>query len=90
MWLRDPKSKEKSVTLTVFIVGFVVATFKLLASGIVYKEMSMTVFTGVDYGAVVGALGAIYFARKNIKYKPYEKKEEVATPANETAKADYK
>ena len=37
MWLKDPKTGEKSVSLTAFAVGFVTLLLKLLLSGVVIK-----------------------------------------------------
>jgi len=65
MWLTDPKTKEKSVTLTAFAIGFGVATLKLLLSGISVGTIALSPFGGGDFAAVVGAVGAIYWARKN-------------------------
>ena len=64
-WLKDPKTNKPSVTLTMFVTGFVVALFKLLTSGISLAVVSSAPFTGGDFAAVVGALGAIYTARKH-------------------------
>jgi hypothetical protein len=69
MWIRDPKTGEKSVTLTAFITGFGVATLKLLLSGVALGSVSLSPFTGSDYALVVGAVGAIYWARKNTDSK---------------------
>lgn len=65
MWLVDPKTGEKSVTLTAFVTGFGVATLKLLFSGVSIGSVILSQFTGSDYAMVVGAVGAIYWARKN-------------------------
>jgi hypothetical protein len=65
MWLSDPKTGEKSVTLTAFIAGFGVATLKLLLSGVAVGSLTLGPFSGSDYAMVVGAVGALYWARKN-------------------------
>jgi hypothetical protein len=64
MWLIDPKTGEKSVTLTMFVIGMIVATLKLALSGITVNKVVFLAFSGTDFAAVVGALGAIYAARK--------------------------
>ena len=64
MWLKDPKTKEKSVTLTLFVIAFVIACVKLLIANMVINKISLGAFTGTDFAAVVGAAGAIYTARK--------------------------
>lgn len=65
MWLKDPKTKEPSVTLTAFITGFVVAVGKLMISGIELGGFKMSQFTGTDFAAAVAALGAIYVLRRS-------------------------
>lgn len=67
LYLKDPKTGEKSVTLTFFVIGFLVALGKLLLSGITVGSVSLSPFTGVDFAAVTGALGGIYALRRNGK-----------------------
>lgn len=64
MYLKDPKTGKKSVTLTMMFSGFVVTMLKLLFAGAKYAEFSMGDFSGSDFATVMGALGAIYTARK--------------------------
>lgn len=64
MWIKDPKTKEKSVTLTLFVAGFAVALAKLALSGITISTFKVEAFTGVDFAAVVGALGGVYALRR--------------------------
>lgn len=72
MYLRDPKTGEKSVTLTMFVSGFIIAVLKLLTSGIEIGIVKLAVFSGGDFAAVVGALGAVYWARKNTEHETKE------------------
>lgn len=65
MWIKDPKTDKKSVTLTLLVVGVSVALFKLVASGLTVYGVSFETFPGVDFAAVVGALGALYGFRKH-------------------------
>lgn len=65
MWIKDPKTGEPSVTITAFICGFIVACLKLLASGLSIGSITLSPFSGGEFAAVVGALGAIYAARKH-------------------------
>lgn len=65
MWLKDPKTKQPSVTLTMFVLGFVVATLKLLTSGLTIHGLHLGVFGGGDFAAAVGALGSIYALRRH-------------------------
>lgn len=73
-WLKDPKTNKVSVTLTVFIYGFMIAALKLLFSGIeIAQKFKMSEFSGVDFAAVIGALGTVYSLRKNKTILPDEK-----------------
>lgn len=69
MFLKDPKTKEPSVTLTAFASGFVVALLKLAISGVTIGGFTAAQFGGGDFAAVVGALGAIYTMRRNVEIK---------------------
>lgn len=69
MYLKDPKNGKPSVTLTAFALGLGAATLKLLLSGITIGSLTLSEFGGGDYAAVVGAVGAIYFARRNMGRK---------------------
>lgn len=63
-WISDPKSGEKSVTLTLFVTGFMVCLLKLIGSGIAIGSITLSAFSGGDFAAAVGALGAVYTARR--------------------------
>lgn len=77
LWLKDPKTGKESVTLSMFVYGFVVATTKLLLAGIeIHEKFKMSDFSGTDYAAVLGALGVIYTMRKNKSIKQEEEKKE--------------
>ena len=66
----DFMSKGKgSVTLTAFILGFVICTGKLLLSGIKTDIITFEQFSGADYGMALSALGAIYVLNKNNRSK---------------------
>jgi len=73
MLLKDSTGKP-SVTHTAFVVGFLVATAKLLLSGIQVGGLTLEQFSGGDYAASVAAVGAIYTLRRNMGTP--EKKEE--------------
>ena len=65
MWLKDPRSGEASVTLTFFSLGFVVCLAKLVLSGFSIGSVNFSLFSGVDFAAAVGALGAVYAMRRS-------------------------
>lgn len=64
MWLTDPKTGEKSVTLTIFIITSIVAIVKLLISGITIGDVSLGTFSASEFGIALGAAGALYWSRK--------------------------
>ncbi len=64
MFLKDPKTDKKSVTLTMLAIGFVVALIKLTLSGSVLFGTTFTIFTASDFALVIGSLGALYGGRK--------------------------
>lgn len=64
-WLSDPKDSRKSVTLTLLVLGFIVAVIKLSLSGMTIKGYVFSGFTGTDFATTVGALAALYGYRRN-------------------------
>lgn len=66
IWLKDPKTNEPSVTLTVFIAGFVIVAFKLLVAGMIIHNIGFPVFDGGDFATAIGALGGVYWLRRNV------------------------
>lgn len=62
--IKDSAGKP-SVTMTAFVTGFVVVNAKLLLSGVTLAGYTMAAFTGGEYAAAVGALGAVYVLRRN-------------------------
>lgn len=64
-WVKDPKTGKQSVTLTMFVSGFIIAMVKLLFSGMDIAGFKIENFSGSDFAAVVGALGAVYALRKH-------------------------
>ncbi len=65
-FIKDPETGKQSVTLTVFVVGFIVCLAKLALSGLEVGSVTLQPFTGGDFAAAVGALGAVYWARRNM------------------------
>lgn len=58
-------SGKLSVTMTAFVTGFIVVNAKLLLSGLTIGGYTMAAFTGGEYSAAVGSLGAIYVLRRS-------------------------
>lgn len=75
IWVNDPKTGRPSVSLTFFAYGFLVCLLKLIFSGVEFGNFTLKEFGGVDFGAAVGALGAVYTMRKNRSIKESEKSE---------------
>lgn len=65
-YLKDSNGKP-SITTTAFFLGFIVINLKLILSGVDYKGIKFSDFTGSDYGMAMAALGAIYVLRNNPK-----------------------
>lgn len=64
MWITDPKTGKKSVTVTMLVVGYAVALTKLLFADTNIGGFNLGAFSGSDFATVVGALGSIYGFRK--------------------------
>lgn len=60
------KNGEPSVTLSAFVLGFVMASLKLLISGVEVAGFTAEKFSGGDYAACLSALGAIYILRRKL------------------------
>lgn len=73
-YLIDPTNGKQSVSLTLFVTGFLIACLKLLFSGAEIGPLTLSPFSGIDFAAVVGALGSIYAVRRT-KTKEKEKSE---------------
>lgn len=69
MWIKDPNTKEPSVTVTLLVIGFIVCTLKLLTSGFSFGNISLGTFSGSDFALAVGSVGAIYWGRKHTDSK---------------------
>jgi hypothetical protein len=69
------KNGEPSVTLSAFVLGFTVASLKLLFSGMTIGDFTIEQFSGGDFAATVSALGGVYVLRRNFG-SPGEKKED--------------
>jgi hypothetical protein len=73
-FIKDNNGKP-SVTLTAFVVGFIIVCAKLIFSGIqINDKLKLAEFDGTDFGVAIAALGAVYTLRKNSK-KDEEKKD---------------
>ena len=66
--IKDSTGKP-SVTMTAFVLGFIVVNTKLLLSGSTVFGFTVGDFTGVDYAAAFGGLGAIYVLRRDKNQK---------------------
>lgn len=65
-WIVDPKTKEPSVTLSAFVVGFCICLVKLVCSGISIGTFKVAIFSGVDFAAAVTALGGVYSLKQHV------------------------
>lgn len=62
--LRDPDG-DFDLVLVMYVLGFLVACFKLVVSGNTILGVQMSSFTGSDFGMVIAALGGVYSLRKH-------------------------
>ncbi len=65
IWIKDPKTNKPSISLTLFCLGFIIASVKLALSNLSFGDIHFEYFTGTDFAAVVGSLGVIYGFRKH-------------------------
>lgn len=65
-YLKDSNGKP-SITTTAFFLGFIVINLKLILSGVDYKGIKFSDFTGSDYGIALASLGAVYVMRNKDK-----------------------
>ncbi len=68
MWIRRP-ANDKSVTLTFFVVGYIIALLKLIFAGVELGSFKVGAFSGADFALVVGAVGGLYSIRRATKKK---------------------
>jgi hypothetical protein len=61
--LKDSDGK-RSVTMTAFVLGFIIVNLKLMLSGLTIKGISLGVFTGSEYSLAIAALGGVYVLRR--------------------------
>lgn len=64
MWIKDPKTTKKSVSVTLLVLGYSVCLLKLLFADSKMGDFSMGGFTSSDFATIVGTLGALYAGRK--------------------------
>ena len=65
MFIKDSSGK-KSITMTAFVLGFLVVNAKLLMSGITIGSIVFAPFLGSEYALSVAALGSVYILRRKI------------------------
>ena len=66
MYLKNSEGKP-SLTTTLFVIGFVVVTLKLLLSGITIYGFKIPEFSGLNFATCITSLGGIYVLRRNTK-----------------------
>ena len=60
---------NKSITMSAFVVGFIIVNLKLIFSGMTLWGVTLAPFTGGEYAAALAALGAIYVLRRSTMKK---------------------
>ena len=61
---KDSEGKP-SLTATSFVLGFVVVNLKLILSGVEFGDFKIALFSGGEYAAAIGSLGAVYVLRRS-------------------------
>lgn len=56
---------NKSLTATMFLIGFLITNAKFLMSGLAIYGWTAPAFAGSDYGIAIAALGGVYVLRRN-------------------------
>lgn len=64
MWITDPKTGEKSVSLTMMLVGFGFALVRVVLSGIDLGFIKFATFSGSEFALIFSPLAALYWGRK--------------------------
>lgn len=67
-YLKDTNGNA-SLTASAFAFGFVIVNLKLILSGMTVGGVELSPFTGSEYAAAIGALGAIYVLRRSTEKK---------------------
>lgn len=65
MWLKDPKTNEPSVSLTMLVLTTIVSLVKLLLAGSEFNGFKLADFSGGDFSMIVGVFAALYWGRKH-------------------------
>jgi len=73
MWIKDPKTNEKSVTLTILTVSVTVALLKLILSKISFGGFALDAFSASDFATILAASGGLYWGRKHTDSSNKEK-----------------
>jgi len=69
-FLTKDKNGTPSITRVAFVSGFAVVNAKLLISGLTLGGFKMAAFSGTEYAAAIGALGAVYVLRRSTGNQP--------------------
>lgn len=64
MYLSDPKTHQKSVSLTLMIAAFAMVGFKYLFEGLTILSYSVPQFDYAAATALLGITSGLYFGRK--------------------------
>ena len=84
MWIKEPKTKEPSVTLTLLVLTWIVGIINILLSNNTILHINFNSFNGVDFGALMASMSSIYGVRK------YQENQLKLSGANEKTNKDEK
>jgi len=75
MWLKDPRTERKSVTLSLLMSGFFLSCLKLILSDMTIRGIHFEKFSGADFALIVSTCAGLYSYRKFQKKEDNETKE---------------
>lgn len=64
MWIKDPKTQEKSVTLTMMVIAFLIAMAKWTFGGMEMFGFNIPAFDPTAATVMVGFTSGLYGGRK--------------------------
>jgi hypothetical protein len=71
--LINKKTGKPSYSTTMVVFGFFIINLKLLFSGITYKGIKCSDFSGVDYSACLAAISGLHIGNKIVNKKSTDK-----------------
>lgn len=65
MWIKDPKTSKKSVTVSILVATFIMASAKLLLAGLTFKDLTFGSFEPSGWALMMTTAAGLYWGRKH-------------------------